>query len=522
MTRSLAFLAFVLLLVPARAAEEPPVVTIDTGKISGAWLGKDRGVRVFRGIPYAAPPVGELRWRPPAPVEKWQGVRPSVEFGPSAPQPAGYGRTDGAGGRQSEDCLYLNVWTPARSGDGELPVMVWIHGGGMVIGSGALPFYDGESFARRGVVLVTINYRLGPFGFFGHPALSRESKAGVSGNYGLLDQIAALRWVKRNAAAFGGDPGCVTIFGESAGGVSVCCLMVSPLAKGLFHRAISQSGTAAGVKSPLRGTADSLEARGVALAKRLGVEDGKAALTALRAIDRHRIMAVAKPKPAELVKTRAFFPVVDGHVLPRAPARAFAAGEQHDVPLMIGSNADDGSVFAGSIRARSPMGYRLLLKAYFGRRADEVLAAWPATDEKEVRRAVRGILTVSAFVAPARRSARGMEKVKSPCWLYHFSRVSPMAARYGAGAAHGFEIPYVFGNLDPNWDLEEADERLSRTMQETWIRFAKTGDPNGEGIPKWPPYTTKGDAHVGFGDEVKVGRGLLKEKCDLFDRIAGE
>jgi len=531
MNRWLVLVVLALLAGPVLAEEEekkPPLrpgVLIDSGVIGGEFVGKDRDVHVFRGIPYAAPPVGDLRWRPPAPVGPWEAFRNCVRFGPAAPQPGGFGRAGGHTGNQSEDCLYLNVWAPADPGEGKLPVMVWIHGGGMVIGAGSLPFYDGESFARRGVVLVTINYRLGPFGFFGHPALSAESEENVSGNYGLLDQIAALQWVKRNAAAFGGDPGCVTIFGESAGAVSVCCLMTSPLAKGLFHRAIAQSGTTTAVRTRLRGgkaDADTLEARGTALAAALGVAGADDVAAALRALPTEKILADARPEPVSFKKERKYFPVVDGHVLPAAPSAVWARGGQHDVPVMIGANAHDGGIFADMLPVRQVVGYRWLVRRILKEEANDVLDAFPVATAADVRNAVRDIMTVSAFVAPARRFARAMEKVTSPCWLYHFSRVSPLAAQSGAGAAHGFEIPYVFGNLYPWLGTTEEDARLSRAMQDCWIRFAKAGDPNAEGPVKWPAYTTENDTHADFGDGIRIGTGLLREKCDLFDRIAAK
>jgi para-nitrobenzyl esterase len=515
-----------LLAAAATAAEEeratPPTVRTEAGLVRGTL---EEGVRVYRGIPYAAPPVGDLRWRPPRPPVPWEGVRDCTEFGPACPQPEMRGRYRSAGGEQSEDCLTLNVWTPAEAATGPLPVLVWIHGGGMTIGSGSMRHYDGRRLASRGAVLVTFNYRLGPFGFFAHPLLSAESEEGVSGNYGLLDQIAALRWVRRNIAAFGGDPACVTIFGESAGAVSVSLHMVTPASKGLFHRAIAQSGGVSGINRRLRARWRkklSAEEWGVGLEKSLGCDGAEDPLAAMRAVSWPEVLAAADPAPVAVGgRGNKYGPVVDGKVLPDDPVLLWAAGRQHDVPFLAGSNADDGNVFADRLPIRTAEGYRFVVRAAFGENADEVLRLLPVAPDEDPGLALRRLLTVSSFVSQARFLVRCMEKVESPGRLYHFTRVAPAAKRVGAGAAHGFEIPYVFGleTLPRRLDREEGDRRLSDMMQRYWLAFAATGDPNAEGLPPWPEHTAESDIHLELGDRVVTGTGLHRPACDLFHRL---
>ncbi len=507
----------------ALAAFGAPQIQLDSGLIAGASVGEKGDVHVYKGIPFAAPPVGGLRWRPPQAVKPWDGVRACTAFGPWCPQPqALLGRGTGT---QSEDCLYLNVWTPAKGPKDKLPVMVWLHGGGHTTGSGASELYGGERLAREGVVVVTINYRLGPFGYLGHPLLSKESDRKVSGNYGLLDQIAALAWVQRNIAAFGGNPGCVTIFGESAGSVSVCRLMVSPLAKGLFHRAIAQSGGAHGLNRHLREEWNQLppmEKVGEQLAEQLGCARAADPLAALRAKSAQEVLDAAAPAQGLFGKGIKFGPIVDGWALPDDPVALFAAGKQHDVPFMTGSNADEGSVFMQQMPLRRVQGYKWLLAQRFGKQADRVFALFPAERDQDAPAAMSRLVGVSAFVAPARALARSMAKCKSPAYLYHFTRVPPLTQGRGFGACHALEIGYVFGTLEGRPGFTEADRALSATMRKCWAHFARTGDPNSDGLPRWPAYTREADQCLEFGDEVKVRAGLCREACDLFDAIQAE
>ncbi|MBT3377427.1 MAG: carboxylesterase family protein [Lentisphaerae bacterium] len=499
------------------AGAHADIVRIDSGRIRGT-VTADPDVRVYRGIPFAQPPVAKLRWRPPQPVAAWPEVRDCVAYGPSCVQPAAKIIKE-VEGERSEDCLYLNVWTSGTTGV-RRPVMVWIHGGGFTIGSGAQKEYDGQSFAANGAVLVTINYRLGPLGFMAHPALSAESPRGISGNYGLLDQIAALQWVKRNIAAFGGDPRNVTIFGESAGGVSVGCLLASPLAKGLFHRAIMQSGVAAR-STPLRGTpvrGKSAETAGIEVARQLGIQ-GNAKAAALRAVPADKLLKAANPRVGLFGKGQPFWPCVDGHVLPEPPLETIVSGEHNDVPVMLGSNADEGTLFLRQLPIKRPMGYRWLLRTMFREDASRVQEIFPVTSAADVKTALNRVVTASGFVATTRRVARALADARSPVWLYHFSRVSPIAERTGMGATHGAEIMYVFRTL-PRWLQAEADKAVAETMHAAWLRFAQTGDPNGGNLPKWLSYTPQNDAHLTFGDSPEAGRDLLRKECDLFDEIA--
>ncbi|MCU0727651.1 MAG: carboxylesterase family protein [Planctomycetes bacterium] len=481
MPRLLVVLGLIALkaLLPAGAREgpvDPRLVRIDSGDV----LGRERdGMCSWLGIPYAAPPVGDLRWRPPRAVVPWEGVRDCNAFGPSCPQPSGFVRDRRGVGPTGEDCLTLNVWSAAAPRE-RRPVMVWIHGGGFTTGSGSLSYYDGAPLARRGVVLVTINYRLGPFGFFAHPALSAESERKVSGNYGLLDQIAALDWVRRNIAAFGGDPGRVTIFGESAGAASVAALMVSPLAKGLFHRAIAQSGGVSGIDRKLRETWRgrlSLESRGGALSAQLGCEKAEDPAAALRAVSAEALLAASRAEPATIDPERRYGPVVDGYVLPDDPVKLWREGKQHALPLIAGSTADDGSVFAREGLVRSEFGYRLAVRRVFGADAEAVLALFPPAREGEVSATFRRLVTISSFVAPAREMARAMERVPAKAWLYHFTRVTPAGRLLGLGAPHGCEIPFVFGNPPAGLPVGEVDRELSEAIQRYWVSFAATGVP---------------------------------------------
>jgi len=507
---------------PAQTAKPPSLaaapVRTDLGSVRGTVAGDTGDLGVFKGIPFAAPPVGDLRWKEPQSPAPWSDVRECTKTGPWCPQPPpllGL-KPD----RTSEDCLYLNVWTPARTDHDKLPVMVWIHGGGFASGSGGAPHYDGSSLARQGAVVVTINYRLGPFGFLAHPLLSKESPHEVSGNYGFLDQVAALRWVRKNIAAFGGDPQCVTIFGESAGSAAVARLMVSPLAKGLFHRAIAESGGARGHNRRLREAHDgdeSAEAVGERIARDLGCDKADDPLKALRAKSAEELLAAAKPIQGLFGEGTRFGPVVDGWALPDDPDALWAAGKQYDVPFLAGTNANEGTIFLGKVPVRTAEQYRQSAQALFGGHADDVLALFPADTDAAVRKMQDRLITVSAFASPARAMVRAAAKGKSKAWLYQFTHEPPVGRLLGLGAFHAGEIGYVFGN-----DMlggGDKDRALARTMSAYWVNFARTGDPNGPGLPAWPAYTIADDKYLELGDTIRAGSGLYKEACDLFDRI---
>jgi para-nitrobenzyl esterase len=506
------------------------IINLDSGQISGLIVGKDPEVRVFKGIPFAAPPVGALRWKPPQPVTPWKGVREANSFGPPCPQQQSrYEIYQNRFDQMSEDCLYLNVWTPAKGPKKGLPVMVWIHGGGNISGAGSLPYYDGEALARQGVVLVSINYRLGPFGFFAHPLLSKESGHGVSGNYGLLDQIAALKWVQKNIRAFGGDPNRVTIFGESAGGLNVCCLMASPLAKGLFHRSIAESGHAFGKTQHLKETwhgQESMEKQGEQIAKDLGVVEAADPLLALRSLSADKILEGSKPTldfGGEMGRGNRFGPVTDGWVIPDDINTIFEQGRQNDVPLIAGSNANEGIAFVLNTRIKTVETYRLAVRTLYGQHADNILAMYPVNEPSEIRKALSDILGDQRFIAGARTFVRGMGTVKSKAYLYHFTMKPRGPLGENLGAFHGSEIPYVFNNLDKGISSPDEKRReLAKMISGYWVQFAKTGNPNRKGLPVWPAYDLESDQHLEFGETVHVGTGLRKDACDLIEKIMAE
>jgi para-nitrobenzyl esterase len=505
-------------------------VKIDSGMITGLTVGANNDVRAYKGIPFAAPPVGPLRWRAPQPVKAWAGERACTEFGASCPQPNLLERIYGQKlGPTSEDCLYLNVWTAAKKPTDKLPVMVWIHGGGYTMGSGATLAYDGAAFARQGVVLVTINYRLGPFGWLAHPQLSKESPRNSSGNYGLLDQIAALEWVKRNIAAFGGDAGRVTIFGESAGAGSVCYLMASPLARGLFHRVIAESGSAFGANRHLREAwygQESAEKLGERVAREMGGDPAADPIAALRAKSAEEILNGSNVATSSFFGSdgNRFAPIVDGWVIPDDPGAIFATGKQANVPLMVGTNADEGSIFVLALPLTSVEAYRALARRVYGAHTDEVLALYPAADAGEIRSALSRNITDSFFVAGARYFAETVSKVNNQTFVYHFTHVSSDPRRRMLGAFHASEIPYVFMTQDivNTATYDDKEHGLARVMSAYWAQFAATGDPNGAGRPVWPKYDAAADQYMEFGDAIAVKANLRKTAVDLFERIAQE
>jgi para-nitrobenzyl esterase len=490
-----------LLVFPAFGLDVP--IQTESGRISGTGT----EVTAFKGIPYAAAPIGALRWKPPQAPPSWDGVRQSTEYGPVCPQPPVLERLYGLKlTNVSEDCLTLNVWTAAGKASEKLPVMVWIHGGGFIAGTGTGRLTDGAALARRGVVVVTINYRLGPFGFLASAALSQESAHGVSGNYGLLDQIAALKWVRRNIASFGGDPANVTIFGESAGASSVCWLMVSPLTEGLFQRAISESGVVYLPVPRLRAAEK--------MAERFGGD-----LAAMRARSTAEIMAAADFKSDLFFGSgTSYGPVVDGWVIPDAPAKLFDSGKQHHLPFLAGTNADEGTIFTMNLPIKTVAQYRDYAHTRYAA-ADMFLKLYPAASDDEVRPAMSRALADSMFLTTARALAGAASKVNPQTYLYHFTRVSATGKARHLGSFHAAEIPYVFGNVTVSpGAYEEKDKALSEMMSAAWTRFAATGDPNGAGLPKWPAYKTT-DPYMEFGDAVEVKSGLHASELDFFTSV---
>jgi para-nitrobenzyl esterase len=510
-------------------------VRLDSGVVTGSRAGD---VWSFKGIPYAAPPVGDLRWRAPQPVTPWAEPRACTAFGPACPQPSSAEAFYLAVGETSEDCLYLNVWAPDPSSDVAdqsrrlqdedddlLPVMVWIHGGSFETGAGSMAVYDGANLASMGVVVVTINYRLGPLGFLAHPALSAESQDGGSGNYGLLDQVAALKWVQRNIAAFGGDPQRVTVFGESAGAISILDLLVSPLAEGLFQRAIVQSGIILdqGFGVTTNGTLAQAEEEGVAFAERLGVEASLAPAeiaAALRAKTPEELLAVSGQSGSVMEQGLRWKPVADGYMLPDVPTKLWAEGRHHKMPLLIGSNLDEGNLFLQGLTLE-PAQYEQQMQAVFGPYTQEALALYPVKSADDITPAFSRMLTEVGFASTARFAARAMSATGSPAYLYQFTRVpfdNPM------GAFHGVEIPYVFGNtalFSVMGAIEQADTDLSAALMRYWTGFARSGVPEYEGAVEWPAYEASSDRYLELGDTVEPGAGLYREACDLADRVRG-
>lgn len=448
------------------------LVKVTGGMIQGV---AEEDMMVFKGIPFAAPPVGELRWKAPQPVIPWEGVRNADKFGHSPMSSMG-GQRDA-----SEDCLYLNVWTPAKSPKDKLPVMVWIYGGGFSMGTSS--FYDGAAIAREGVVLVTINYRVGKLGFFAHPALSAENPEHVSGNYGILDQIAALKWVKDNIAAFGGDPKKVTIFGESAGGISVSMLCASPLAKGLFRGAISQSGSSFG---PIRQKSYPGEnMKSLAQSEKEGEEYGKTmnatTVEALRALN-------ASDLSRQTMVTGGAWPIVDGYVIPDDQYKMYEAGNYNDVALLIGYNSDEGDSFGFT---EDPNRHIASVRERYEDYANKLLAAYPLEDGK-VTKVARDLGRDSAFGWGTWSWGRLQNKTgKQPVYMYYFDQ-DPMYPqgdrRYGHRSPHGQDVDFVFQSVRPG--NNPTDKTLARYILKYWTNFAKYGDPNGKKsdneLPVWP------------------------------------
>ncbi len=501
----------------ARPPSTLEIPQLDSGPISGA---RQDGMWYYLGIPYAEPPVGELRWREPRPAQRWEEVRACTAYGPSCPQPEGGGVVEMEVGDMDEDCLYLNVWTPAEVPEERLPVMVWIHGGAFRTGSSSLPIYDGCNLAGKGVVVVTVNYRLGPFGFLAHPLLSDEAPNGSSGNYGLLDQIAALQWVQRNIAAFGGDPENVTVFGESAGGMSILCLMASPLAEGLFHRAIVESGPMLDLGLPISKTPTlkEAEATGRDISEKLGCDREEDELAALRAASPEELLrASASGKP--FFSPIDLSPNVDGYVLPESPLDTFASGNQHGVPLLIGVNANEGTIFVPEMNLAL---YRMMANYLYGDSAAKVLELFPAASDDEVRTAMDRLVTQVGFAASARFAAACMERAGSISYLYHFVHTVQDPRARELGSFHGLEIIYVFGSLDKVHveGLTSEDLRLSAAMMTYWTNFARTGDPNGPGVPEWLPYRTNA-SYQELGSEIVPRNGLYDSAYELVLDMSG-
>jgi para-nitrobenzyl esterase len=511
----------------------PQTVKIDSGSISGTTA--PSGIHIFKGIPFAAPPVGNLRWRAPEPAAHWDGVRKAEEFAPRciSSAPAGPGRggrgrqggRDGApaAGRQnaapppaaaqalnalrsvpeasSEDCLYLNVWTGANAASERRPVMLWIYGGGFTGGAGSLPAYGGEALAKKGIVVVTFNYRLGPFGWLAHPELTRESGRNASGNYGMMDAIAALRWIKRNIASFGGDPAKVTIAGESAGAFMVAGLVGSPQARGLFVHAIAESGAWMGLRMGKMTTRASAEETG-----RKAVEEAGASS-----------IAELRGKPAADLQRQLRAPaalIVDGWLVPEDLTAVFIEGRQNPVDVLVGSNKDEGALFQfGRTQAAQ---FADQSKARWGDLSDSFLKLYPAANDEEANAsslaASRDEITWHMRLWGQVTAKRGKK-----AYVYYFTHTPDGDRR---GATHTAELVYVFDTLQPGKDWPAVDKQLADTMSSYWANFVKTGDPNGQGLPAWPVYKDKatGRAMV-LGDTVGPEAAPDAQRLALYDSL---
>lgn len=502
----------------ARAsAAMPDVVHTVSGLVSGT-SGSAPGMRVFKGIPYATPPLGELRWRPPQPPHSWEGIRKTDEFGPEcmqSPNAMGGPFRDLREKREpiSEDCLYLNIWTPANSSRKRLPVMVWIYGGGFKGGSSSLPYYNGEVLAKKGVVVVSFNYRVGVFGFLAHPELMDESPHHAGGDYGLLDMVAALQWVRSNIAAFGGDPKRVTIFGESAGSMAVSCLMASPLAKGLFQRAIGESGATVEPRS-----GQLLLARAEQTGIKFAQSAGAKSLAELRAMPADRVFSAYEAfAKANGGGRSGFGPAVDGWFLPDSPYHLFAAGKQNDVPLLTGTNADEGSFFLQPVSAEK---FIEQANRRFGDQAQEFLKLYPVDSEEKVLPSETASQTDGMFACAARTWVNLQTRTgKSKAYLYFLNRVPPMPNSRRYGSFHGSDLFYVFGSMNyhPEWAWTPIDNRLSEIISSYWVNFATKGDPNGKGLPKWPSYSEKTHLVIQLGDKVEAVQLPHQARLDFWD-----
>jgi para-nitrobenzyl esterase len=510
---------FILMAATTVFATVPDPVKLDTGLISGISATTPE-VRVFKGIPFAAPPVGALRWKGPQPAAHWEGVRKAAQFGARCMQGGGGGARGGARGQApaaapapaapaatpalpplSEDCLYLNVWTSAKTASEKLPVIVFVYGGGFTSGHGSEARYDGEELAKKGSVFVTLNYRLGIFGLMAHPELTKESGHNASGNYAMMDVIAALRWVQKNIAAFGGDPKRVTIMGESAGAILISSLAGSTEGKGLFHRVIAESGAWMGLGIGKMTTLAQAEEVGT----RVGMTMNAPTLAKLREIPAQDLLANSRFNGGL---------IVDGWIVPEDLSVTFAKGKQNEVDVLVGSNQDEGTFLS-----RGATGLQQFNSTYgqrFGDRFDAFKKLYPANTDAEattqnlarVRDEVLWHMTTWARL----QSKQG----KSKAYVFYFTRVPP---GYGErGATHTAELPYAFNNLIGNTPWTDLDRKLADTMTSYWVNFAANGDPNGKGLPAWPVFKDKSSERVMvLGDKVEAGAGLEPARVAFYD-----
>lgn len=495
---------FILALALILGAAMPAAAQISAAKVTGGTvegLVQD-GIASFKGIPFAAPPAGNLRWKAPQPVKPWKGIRKAHAFAPAPMQDTSFGASMGGPQQISEDCLYLNVWTGAAKAGEKRPVMVWIYGGGFGIGMTSTPMYDGANLARRGVVLVSVAYRLGPFGFLAHPELSKESGKG-SGSYGIQDQIAGLKWVKKNIAQFGGDPSNVTVFGESAGAKAVGFLVTSPMAKGLFHRAIAESGGAAAPPVlPLK----EAEAQGKAYLGQLGAHDIKTA----RALSAETIQSATKGMGN-------FKPVPDGVTVVRDPYAFLESGKYNTTPILIGTNSDEGGMFVTQKVTHGT--FEQYLRSKFQAGVDALMQVYPHATDAEAMRSAKDTYREASFAWSTWNWARLHAKNgRHNAFVYYFDRRTPSSPN---GSSHAAELPFVFDHLHTSPGSRgtsgEDDKALSQLIISYWINFARKGDPNGPGLPAWPAFDEKGQQTMFFDTTPGPRRHPNVEKIRAFD-----
>ena len=535
MLRSAVLLMLVMIASAPTLVSQIREAKVTGGEVKGVVAD---GVSSFKGIPFAAPPIADFRWKAPQPLKAWKGVLKADSFAPACMQTIGnIARLSGAPEKVSEDCLYLNIWTAAKNEGEKRPVMVWIYGGGFTGGMTSVPIYDGTKLAQKGVVFVSIAYRVGPFGFLAHPELSRESGKG-SGNYGLQDAITGLQWVKENIERFGGDPSCVTIFGQSAGGTLVSMLAASPAAKDLFHRVISESGASfapprvrrePGLTVP---TLAAAEFTGKDFLDKLGATDINAA----------RALSAQKLQDSPAASTQGtFWPVADGDILPGDQYELYLAGRFNDTPILVGTNSDEGAAFA-----RSPSSAKLFeqyVRNNFGSEADEILSVYPHANDFEASQSTKDLGRDNIFAWHTWTWARLQSlKGKNKAFVYYFDHRTPLSQ--GSGASHSAELPYVFGNLRslggtpkmpppgfgqsprfppgggfPNAGPSTVEKALSDLIMSTWVNFARSGDPNGKGLPQWPAFSENQHHAMYFGVDSAGARTLPNlEKLKTFDR----
>jgi len=472
------------------------------GEVSGVTQGD---ISIFKGIPFAAPPVGDLRWKAPAPVPAWSGVKKADAFAKACMQAP---NTQGNTAPVSEDCLYLNVWTPARRANAKLPVIVWIHGGGYVGGSTSIPLYDGTGFAKKGVIMVALAYRLGVYGFMAHPELSRESGHG-SGTYGIQDLVQGLQWVRDNIAAFGGDPGNVTIFGHSAGAGAVSLLAASPVTKGLFHKAIAMSGAsftplqksaqgASGLSMPALGFA---EQAGSAFLGKLGVKS----IAEARALSADTIQAATGGT--------SFRPVADGYIVSKDLVTLYEQHKFNDTPVLLGNVSDETLAFGGP-KAIAPADFEKQIRDRFGAQADAVLAAYPHANDAEAARSMRHIGNETSFTWSAWTWAREQSKQgKGKVYSYYYDHHAPTAE----GSGHGSDVGFVFQTLATRRAPTPEDAHLSDMISSYYVNFATKGDPNGKGLPQWPAFTDRNPQVMVFDAMPGARTYPLLERVRIFE-----